>query len=161
MLGFLFGLNGRISRKGIWLGYLLPYLAISIVVGIVLPILSGVVELFYVWPALIAVPVKRFHDRNMTGWWTLIFFVLSMISAIVAITAAAPLIDAEALAEAAAQPAPDPQVLMELLSPALGSTMVAAGFAALATIGIVQFVILFVLPGTKGENQYGADPRDG
>jgi uncharacterized membrane protein YhaH (DUF805 family) len=97
--------DGRIPRKTFWLGYLVMLivswilmLLVSVVFGVSMfaspdPTLSeeaqmmqameqmnammlplGIVLLLTLWPSL-AIYTKRWHDRNKSGWWTLIIFV--------------------------------------------------------------------------------------
>ena len=77
----LFSLDGRIPRKTFWLyGVLAPLLVAVLVImllgiaGVPDRIAEGVANLLILWPA-IAVAVKRWHDRNKSGWWILINFV--------------------------------------------------------------------------------------
>ena len=77
----LFSLRGRVPRKVFWLyGVLGPLL-----VSVMLEMLLGIVgvgerraELFtsvlIAWPC-VAVAVKRWHDRDRSGWWVLILVV--------------------------------------------------------------------------------------
>ena len=58
----------------------------------------------------IAVTVRRFHDRAMSGWWYLGFILLAVVP-----------------------------------------------FVGLVAIGV--FLLLMALPGTRGENRYGPDPK--
>ena len=74
----LFSLRGRVPRKVYWLyGVLGPLLA-----SVMLEMLLGIVgvserkaevtiSLLLAWPC-VAVAVKRWHDRNRSGWWVLI-----------------------------------------------------------------------------------------
>ncbi len=176
MFDFLFNPNGRVSRKGIWTGYLLPYIAASIVatqvdfalatgggglisdtavrsdvlqmkreVALAVPgagMFSLLLSLFYFWPS-IAVSVKRFHDRGMTGWWVLIF--------LVAIAAALVGTVMTFLAAAVANPSGHGE-----------GSMASVVVMAVITFGLLgaQFVILYLLPGTEGPNRYGPDPLD-
>jgi uncharacterized membrane protein YhaH (DUF805 family) len=96
--------EGRISRKTFWLAFLvllvvswiLQFIAFAIFGGSVMaidPNMSpeaqaeamesaisglwlplGLVILLTLWPSL-AVYTKRWHDRNKSGWWSLILFV--------------------------------------------------------------------------------------
>ena len=77
----LFSLDGRIPRKTFWLyGVLAPLLAAVLVMlllgiaGVPDRIAEGVANLLILWPA-IAVTVKRWHDRDKSGWWVLINFI--------------------------------------------------------------------------------------
>ena len=98
MTQFLFSFEGRISRSAYWLKWTLPYLVIAIVLGAVGMMLAGPTDAYgmplnppstastivnaisalfslaALWPSL-AVAAKRWHDRDKSGWWTLIVFV--------------------------------------------------------------------------------------
>lgn len=167
MFDFLFNPNGRVSRKGIWLGLFFPQLIAAFVSAIADMMLfasavstsagqlaapalglSALVSLFFLWPN-IAVSVKRFHDRGMSGWWVLWFGLI--VGACVTFALVSLVASGSALSGAAA----------------LEQGVVAAGLfpllALLAAIGvcIAQFIILYLLPGQQGANRFGADPRDG
>lgn len=179
MLNFLFNPNGRVSRREIWLFFLLP----SVIAGAIAntldasllasqtasgakPGLAGVgvfsllVSLFYLWPS-IAVPVKRLHDRNISGWWLL--FINA--AAIGLFLAAAWLLFGDVFAmlasQASAGSVSDAQMqaaMMRIVSgraPGDAMLMAAAGLGVL----IVLFVMLYLLPGTDGDNDYGCDPH--
>lgn len=74
----LFKLDGRINRGKFWLGA-----AVIWVVGLVIFILAlalnstviwillGVVSIGSIWVGL-AISIKRWHDRDKSGWWVLI-----------------------------------------------------------------------------------------
>jgi uncharacterized membrane protein YhaH (DUF805 family) len=74
-------LRGRVNRRGFWLHGVLALLVVGIVLMALLEI-AGVsparaeylVNLLIAWPA-IAVSVKRWHDRDKSGWWVLIAFI--------------------------------------------------------------------------------------
>jgi uncharacterized membrane protein YhaH (DUF805 family) len=93
--------QGRISRQPFWLGVLALFIVqwvVSLVLGSVLGIsmmgqmdpnmtpeqamaqsMSGmgpllIVSLIFLYPAL-AIYTKRWHDRNKSGWWSLILIV--------------------------------------------------------------------------------------
>ena len=74
----LFSLDGRIPRKTWWLWGVLALLGVAIIGGLLLGIagVGGdtagfVMNVLVLWPA-IATSVKRWHDRDKSGWWTLI-----------------------------------------------------------------------------------------
>ncbi|SMF05625.1 Uncharacterized membrane protein YhaH, DUF805 family [Alteromonadaceae bacterium Bs31] len=80
MKEILFSFSGRIPRKTYWLSFL--GLIAALIVLIVLLVLIGVSEsvlsiltlIIYI-PALwisLAIQVKRWHDRDKSGWWVLI-----------------------------------------------------------------------------------------
>ena len=77
-------LEGRIGRKSFWMG-LIPIIVITIVtVAIDLKlgtmseygfgVVSGIAAWVLLYPAIMLY-AKRWHDRNKSGWWTLINFV--------------------------------------------------------------------------------------
>lgn len=83
---FYFSAQGRVSRKQWWLRLIVPVFAISIVLGIIDAAIgmsdptSGIGLLSGVWALIVLIPsiliyIKRFHDRNKSGWWVLIGFV--------------------------------------------------------------------------------------
>jgi uncharacterized membrane protein YhaH (DUF805 family) len=96
----LFTYDGRITRAKVWLA-LLYYLLVGLAVGVVMWILWQIIPGsvgddgsfhiegaaavpyalltfaaigFFIWSG-ICVGVKRYHDRNKSGWWLLIQFV--------------------------------------------------------------------------------------
>ena len=77
----LFSFEGRIPRKTYWIWGVLVLLAFLLFASLVLGILGvdetvggALMNLVVLWPAL-AVSVKRWHDRDKSGWWVLINFV--------------------------------------------------------------------------------------
>jgi uncharacterized membrane protein YhaH (DUF805 family) len=77
----LFGLRGRIARKTWWLWGVLALLGAAIggtlllgIAGVPLETASLAMNLLVLWPA-IATSVKRWHDRDKSGWWVLVNFI--------------------------------------------------------------------------------------
>jgi uncharacterized membrane protein YhaH (DUF805 family) len=80
-----FSLNGRIGLATYWLKGVLPIIAFAFLLGFILGYIdelyftysqySGILpiagSLMIIWPG-IAVTVKRWHDRDKSGWWILI-----------------------------------------------------------------------------------------
>jgi len=76
-----FSFNGRIGLGTYWLKGVLPILVLSILVGYIEGVTpayssySGIPTIlwrvFLIWPAL-ALTVKRWHDRDKSGWWIFI-----------------------------------------------------------------------------------------
>jgi len=169
MLGFLFSPFGRVSRLEMWVKFFLPLLVLNMIASILdtalaaggLPLapFGSLLSLFYFWPGF-AVPIKRFHDRGMTGWWVVIFLVLSLVTVFLIIFGAMSAVGAERLMELMAAAETDPTATTELGNAVLSSMIAKVGLAGVVTIGIVQFVILFVLAGERGDNRFGPDPRD-
>jgi uncharacterized membrane protein YhaH (DUF805 family) len=73
-----FSLQGRVSRRQFWLWGVLALLGLAVLGHALLGIARVparradlIVNLLLVWPAL-AVSVKRWHDRDKSGWWVLL-----------------------------------------------------------------------------------------
>jgi uncharacterized membrane protein YhaH (DUF805 family) len=73
-----FSLRGRVSRRQYWLYGVLALLGVAVLGHVLLGIARApaqfaerVVNLLLLWPAL-AVSVKRWHDRDKSGWWVLL-----------------------------------------------------------------------------------------
>lgn len=168
MFGFLFDPNGRVSRRGIWLGLFLPQVGAGFVAGFVDGVmaaealqegqvaapglLTALVSLFFLWPN-IAVPVKRFHDRGMSGWWVLWFMLLVVGGCVAALVGMASAAGSEAFDAAA-------MGVKTTVAPEFG-VLPALGLLVVCGSAIVQFVILYFLPGEPGSNKFGPDPRSG
>ena len=70
----LFQFDGRINRGKFWLGAVIIWVAYAVILGIGVAAESGLVFvllLLLIWPSL-AVSIKRWHDRDKSGWWVLI-----------------------------------------------------------------------------------------
>jgi uncharacterized membrane protein YhaH (DUF805 family) len=83
----LFSFKGRIGRKTYWLtllGIMIVYAVFVMTLsafgnglGDSGPVVLGLFVIFYIpflWICF-AVPIKRWHDRNKSGWWVLISLV--------------------------------------------------------------------------------------
>lgn len=77
----LFSFRGRIGRRTWWLWAAAAAIGMAAYLTVVLRV-AGVsetttdllVNAALLWPAL-AVSVKRWHDRDFSGWWALVVFV--------------------------------------------------------------------------------------
>ncbi len=133
--------SGRARRREYWLFFLFTCIvnvainALSLAVKdstpftIVVSIISIVWGLFIIIPS-IAITVRRLHDTNRSGWW----YLLSL--------AAACLLCASILLFVTNNDGPT--AIVSLL---------------LGIVGYITFFVFLVLPGTKGENDYGPDPK--
>jgi uncharacterized membrane protein YhaH (DUF805 family) len=139
----LFSYQGRINRAKYWLA-ILVYVVVSIVAAIIgfaigadaANLLSSLVSLA-TFISGILVGIKRLHDRDKSGWWMLLFYIVPgvlfgigtgiMIFGFVA--------DSSGLGGAA-------------------SIFFLAGLAII----VWAFIELGCLRGTVGPNQYGPDP---
>jgi uncharacterized membrane protein YhaH (DUF805 family) len=77
-LRVFFSLRGRVSRRQFWLYGVLALIGFAVLGHALLGIARVssrnadlIVNLLLVWPAL-AVSVKRWHDRDKSGWWVLL-----------------------------------------------------------------------------------------
>jgi len=78
--------QGRVSRKQWWLWLVLPIFVISLILSLIdgavgtydpesgLGLLNGIWTLIVIIPSIL-VHIKRFHDRDKSGWWVLIALV--------------------------------------------------------------------------------------
>ncbi len=80
----LFGFSGRINRAKYWIVSLI-YLVLTVVAAVVLATVLGFGAAFFAVVGIIylvlvisgvAVAIKRLHDRNKSGWWLLVFYLL-------------------------------------------------------------------------------------
>lgn len=81
---FLFSFEGRISRKQFWVnGHLmviLPLMLVSSMMDVAFGYMfadgpvSMAMAILLLWPS-IAISVKRWHDRDKSGWWVFIVLV--------------------------------------------------------------------------------------
>lgn len=156
MIRFLFSPHGRISRKSVWLHWMLPYTGVIIVATILdfasfpadpktgeaPPVFQGIVSLALLWPG-IAVTTKRLHDLGWSGWWQILMYV-GIVA--LAVTAYFYLDAGDTGSVPAASLDPIAMNVMLVLSIGLGL------FALYLSI-----LTLFVR-GQPGPNKYGEDP---
>ena len=134
-----FQFDGRVNRAKFWIAAL-----IFAAINVVLAILGYVMDQSVVFQALnsmlgiviliasIAVGIKRLHDRNKSGWYLLLFYLVPSILVVIGVLIGAFMED---------------------------STIIATVLGLLAfAIGVWAFVEMGCLRGTIGINQYGPDP---
>jgi uncharacterized membrane protein YhaH (DUF805 family) len=83
--------NGRLRRMHFWIGLIILWVVEVIVMAVLigpamaaaasggggpgpLALVGYLLLLLLIWPAL-ALQVKRWHDRDKSGWWVLIAFI--------------------------------------------------------------------------------------
>lgn len=107
---------------------------------------AGLIIIGLFWLAVIVptitVQVRRLHDTNRSGWWLGAFYLLYAVYVAM-------------LFGSIGSAAMDPTAAAEPNMGALGMTMI---------LGLIVFVygiallVFYILPGTKGPNNYGPDP---
>ena len=134
-----FKFDVRVNRAKFWIAAL-----IFAAINVVLAILGYVTDQSVVFQALnsmlgivilissVAVGVKRLHDRNKSGWYLLLFYLVPSILVVIGVLIGAFVED---------------------------STIIATVLGLLAfAIGVWAFIEMGCLRGTIGVNQYGPDP---
>lgn len=138
--------SGRAPRAEYWwffLAVIIAYIVLSIVENIVG--LNGMIAGVYgpltvlMWLGTlvpqIAVGVRRLHDTNRSGWWILL-----------------PIVP-YAIGFALAGPA--------MLSGSMTGLGLAGIFFMIGLVCAIVLLVFMVLPGSKGDNNYGPDPYAG
>jgi uncharacterized membrane protein YhaH (DUF805 family) len=76
VLSFFLDPRGRIGRQQYWLGMLGVAVAIAALIGIIWTtqqLLLGIPLIVFIAVSVYVLAIKRLHDRNKSGWWTLVF----------------------------------------------------------------------------------------
>jgi uncharacterized membrane protein YhaH (DUF805 family) len=83
---FYLSAQGRVSRKQLWLRLFLPIFVIDLILIVIdlatgtynaqygIGLLSSLFALVMIVPSIL-VYIKRWHDRDKSGWWMLIAFI--------------------------------------------------------------------------------------
>ncbi len=134
-----FNFNGRVNRAKFWIAALI-FAAINVVMAVldyvtdqsvVFQALNGMLSIVILISS-IAVGVKRLHDRNKSGWYLLLFYLVPSVLVVIGVLVGAFVED---------------------------STIIATVLGLLAfAIGVWAFIEMGCLRGTIGVNQYGPDP---
>jgi uncharacterized membrane protein YhaH (DUF805 family) len=134
-----FNFNGRVNRAKFWIAALI-FAAINVVMAVldyvtdqsvVFQALNGMLSIVILISS-IAIGVKRLHDRNKSGWYLLLFYLVPSILVVIGVLIGAFVDD---------------------------STIIATVLGLLAfAIGVWAFIEMGCLRGTIGVNQYGPDP---
>ncbi|MBA3668683.1 MAG: DUF805 domain-containing protein [Sphingomonas sp.] len=144
--------SGRAPRSEYW-WFFLVLCIVAIVVSIVEDLvgLGGMVMGIYgpisllllvgTIAPLLAVAVRRLHDTNRKGWWILLPLIPEGIAAYFL---------SGAMLEA--------KLGGEISDKTMASVGTGGLFGLLAIIGAIVVIVFLVLPGNRGDNQYGPDP---
>ena len=134
-----FKFDGRINRAKFWIAILI-FVGIYVVLALI-GYLAGQGMAFQavnsmlsivIFIMMLAVGIKRLHDRNKSGWYIVLFYVVPGVLTAVS-------------------------VALTIGSGPSGITATALALAAIA-IGVWGLIELGFLRGSIGGNQYGADP---
>ena len=140
----LSGFNGRINRAKYWLWILLLFIFNSLLVLLMFPFIRmgwGGVLIYIVGYAIIlpvalwtglATAIKRLHDRDKSGWWMVLFWLVPFMLQLMTTT------------------------FFPTKSYGFGTIIGLAG----VVIGIWGFIEIACLAGTRGPNRFGPDPLD-
>jgi len=136
-----FNFSGRINRAKYWIA-MLVYSAIYIVLtvagyatgnGAIYQAVNGMLNIVILISSL-AVGVKRLHDRNKSGWYLVLFYIVPGILLVAGIAVGTTMED---------------------------SIMIAGVLGLIAfAIGVWAFVEMGCLRGTISPNRYGSDPLE-
>lgn len=138
-LAYLFtSLDGRINRKPYWLAALLLFVvSIAVQAGVYFAAnlqVMMIVGLIFMWPSF-ALAVKRAHDRNRPTWLVVLFFIILLATTFMQIAGVHESADGQATP------------IFTILS------------VLFLIFAIYAFIDWGLIPGTKGPNKYGPDPR--
>lgn len=170
-VGYIISLHGRSPRPSMWLITIL-FLGLGLVRELVAsqgfvawPL--GAAQIALIWPALIAVPVRRFHDMGRSIWWVVTFLfgaIAGFLFLMLDLTTTAGLLN---LSPFTALSDPD-TYLAELTAyndtrdgePLKPLSAIGQGGLSLAAIFLfIQFGWLHIIPGQRAENKYGPRPN--
>ena len=144
--------SGRARRKEYWFFVLFTFifsivarLLDLLIFGPSGMLISGLFGLAMLLPQL-AVLVRRLHDTNRSGKWVLGYYLLTILWTGILIVWG----------------------MKYFVAAMQGTASMPVGFSIFAIVGVLAIlayaIVLLVwscLPGTKGENRYGADPKAG
>ncbi len=131
--------DGRLTRQVYWLGYG-PVIAVLVVVGAGPVWLFGPGEGAVIWIAVVsficavagaALSIKRLHDRDKSGWWVLLFYIVPGLMS---------------------------DLSARFMTNSAGTSVLLITASALSFWGLAE---MGLLRGTVGQNRYGEDPLDG
>jgi uncharacterized membrane protein YhaH (DUF805 family) len=169
-LDYFLSVRGRTARPGMvaitllffGLGFLRPGLAAA---GIDPRIVTWP-QLILLWPFLVAIPIRRFHDMGKSWWWPVVFLtgvMLGLLIMLLDLNARADLIGmtgASALAEPEAYlaglEALNAQRSGEPIEPV--GAMGMGGFSTALILILIEFGWMLLIPGQRETNRYGPPP---
>lgn len=158
MIDFLFNPSGRISRKGYLMAYLPAWLILTQIVAPYAGFLGTVIGLAFLWPGFFAVPIKRFHDMGLSGWYHiavlgLLFFAFVALSFAIGETFEDKGLSLEQMTELS-----QAELMTHLREAFENSSQSVMWFLILFGVVIAEFLLIAVRPGQTGANRYGNDP---
>ena len=141
MLRFLFFPAGRVSRADYWLRWLLPSTLAQLVIAgadeaLGARYLTPIWVLVSFWPNM-AITIKRYHDRGMSGWWVL-WSILIVAGAGLLVFSGADTLHYGNI---------------------IGAWISAFVGLYVGVFSVITFaLIVYFLPGERGANRFGPDP---
>ena len=108
-------------------------------------LLMALVALLLIIPTL-AVQVRRLHDTDRSGWWLGGYYLLYLVYMVMAFGSVFSSMNASMT-----DPTQPPQVNGGMF----GATMI---LGLLLFVYMIALLVFYCLPGTKGQNRFGADP---
>ena len=148
---FLFSPTGRVSRRGLTLGILLPFLgAVSVADYSNSPGFTSLVWLAFAWPLFVATPWKRMHDQGRTGKWNLLFLFFYVVGF------------GFFLAEYVTQEGGWAALFDGQSASTIDDDLSANGLGGFSTVLIflpIHLFWLYLIPSQDGRNRYGPAPR--
>ncbi len=167
----LTAVGGRSGLLAMWIATV-AFVTVGLIRGSVPPgvlaAVLGLVQVVLIWPAWVAVPIRRFHDMGRPWWWVAVFWGLALIGLfffIFGLNSTARLFEMSWL-----QALIEPTLYLERLEalnaqrpegtsplkPLGGSAM--GGISLAMIFLIIQFGWLHFVPGQRRENAYGPPP---
>ncbi|GGY41814.1 DUF805 domain-containing protein [Parvularcula lutaonensis] len=151
LLEFWFSPKGRIDRRQLALGMLLPLFGVMILIDLSnSAVFTALAWAVIAWPLFIATPWKRLHDQGRTGKWNLVFLFAYLIGFVF-------LLGEYAAAEGGWAKLFDGQDPVttddDLTANGLG------GFSTILIFLPIHLFWLYLIPSQRGDNRYGPPPR--
>lgn len=170
VFGYLLSTDGRTGPGGVWLmtGLVLVACAASAVLKQTGLSAAPANIAFFVllWPALIALPIRRFHDMGRAWWWSAVFLIgmlasflflmldLTTTAGVLGLSAFSALTDTETYL----------QVLNDYNAASTEEPLEPVGAMGLGGVSLflifafIEFGWLHLIPGNRQSNDYGPRP---